>query len=77
MEVVELWWLLQDAELDHIVEARQLAILVRDVSKVLMDHGMPPILVILRDPCTFGDVLEMVDIILKCLREAYTSSHNP
>jgi hypothetical protein len=44
VEVVELWRLLQDAQVDRIIEVRRLAILVRDVSKVLMDLGMPPIL---------------------------------
>jgi hypothetical protein len=42
MEVIELRRLLQDAEVDHITEARWLAILARDVSKVLVDLGMPP-----------------------------------
>jgi hypothetical protein len=44
VEVVELWRLLHDAEVDRVIEVRRLAILVRDVSKVQMDLGMPPIL---------------------------------
>jgi hypothetical protein len=43
MDFVELWRLLQDVEADHIIEAGRLAILVREVSKVLVDLGMPPI----------------------------------
>jgi hypothetical protein len=43
MEFAELWRLLQDVEADHITEAGRLAILVREVSKVLVDLGMPPI----------------------------------
>jgi hypothetical protein len=42
MEFIELRRLLHDAEVDHVVEASWLASLVRDVSKVLMDIGMPP-----------------------------------
>jgi hypothetical protein len=44
MEFVELWRLLHDAEVDHIAKAGRLAILVRDVSKVLTDLSMSPIL---------------------------------
>jgi hypothetical protein len=56
-----------DAEVDHVVEAGQLAILVRDVSKVLVDLGMPPILGIPQDLCKAGDILEVMDVILECL----------
>jgi hypothetical protein len=56
-----------DAEVDRVAEARQLAILVRDVSKVLVDLGMPPILRIPRDLCMAGDILEVMDVILECL----------
>jgi hypothetical protein len=42
-----------------------------------MDLGMSPIPGIPQDPHTIGDVLEMVDIILECLREAYASGHGP
>jgi hypothetical protein len=42
MELVELQRLLQDAEADHITEVGRLVILVRDVSKVLVDLAMPP-----------------------------------
>jgi hypothetical protein len=51
--------------------------LVRDVSKVLVDHGMPPILRIPRDPRATDDVLEAVGVILECLWEAYASGHGP
>jgi hypothetical protein len=43
MELVELQRLLQDAEVDYVIEACRLVTLVRDVSKVLEDHGMSPI----------------------------------
>jgi hypothetical protein len=42
MELVELQRLLQDAEVDCVIEACRLVTLVRDVSKVLEDHGMSP-----------------------------------
>jgi hypothetical protein len=42
MEFIELQWCLKDVELERITEARRLAILVRDASKVLVDLGMPP-----------------------------------
>jgi hypothetical protein len=50
---------------------------VSDVSKVLVDLGMPPILGIPWNLCTATDVLEAVDIILEHLKEAYDSGHNP
>jgi hypothetical protein len=56
---------------------RAASTLVRDVSKVLKDLGMPPIPGIPRDPCTAGDVLEVVDVILEHLQEAYASDHDP
>jgi hypothetical protein len=54
-----------------------LVILVRDVSKVLEDHGMPPIPGITRDPRTAGNVLEVVDVSLERLKKAYDFGHNP
>jgi hypothetical protein len=42
VEFIELWSHLHDVEVDHIIEARWLVILVRDMSKVLVDLGMPP-----------------------------------
>jgi hypothetical protein len=71
MEFIELRRLLQDAEVDRVVEAGWLATLVRDVSKVLEDLGMPPIPEIPWDLCMASDVLETVDVILECLKEAY------
>jgi hypothetical protein len=62
---------------DHVTKVEWLAILVGDVSKILADLGMPPIPGIPWDPCIAGDILEMVDIILECLREAYASGHGP
>jgi hypothetical protein len=43
MEVVELQKLLKDAEVGCVAEVGRLAILARDVSKVLVDLGMPPV----------------------------------
>jgi hypothetical protein len=77
MEFVELRRLLQDADVDHVTKAGRLAILVRDVSKVLVDLGVPTIPKIPQDPHTAGDVLETVDVILESLQEAYASGHGP
>jgi hypothetical protein len=52
---------------DRITEAGRLVILVRDMSKVLVDLGMPLILGILQDPRMAGDVLDAVDVILEHL----------
>jgi hypothetical protein len=62
---------------DCVIEAEQLAILVTDVSKVLTDLGMSSIPGIPWDPHTIAGILEMVDIILERLLEAYTSDHGP
>jgi hypothetical protein len=43
MELVELLRPLQDTEVERITEVGWLAILVRDISKVLIDLSMPPI----------------------------------
>jgi hypothetical protein len=59
---------------DHVVEAAWLATLVSEVSKVLEDLGMSPILEIPRDrarPATSW----AVDIILEHVKEAYDSGH--
>jgi hypothetical protein len=50
MEVVDLQRLLQDVEAYHIAEAGRLSTLVRDVSNVLEDLGMPPVSGIPQDP---------------------------
>jgi hypothetical protein len=42
MEFIKLWRLHQDTEVDHITEAGRLAILVSDVSKVLINLACPP-----------------------------------
>jgi hypothetical protein len=57
MEFIELQRLLHDTEADCVTETGWLAILVRDVSKVLLDRGMPPISGIPRDLCMAGDLL--------------------
>jgi hypothetical protein len=77
MELVELQRLLQDTEVDCVIEACRLVTLVRDVSKVLEDHGMSPIPGIPRDPCTASDILGVVDIILEDVKEAYNSGYGP
>jgi hypothetical protein len=51
--------------------------LVRDVSKVLQDLGMPIIPEIPQDPCMTSDILEAVDVILEHLKETYDSGHDP
>jgi hypothetical protein len=77
MELIELRRLLQNAEPDRVIEAGRLATLVRDVSKVREDLGMPPILGIPQDPCMASDVLGAVDIILQHVKEAYDTDHGP
>jgi hypothetical protein len=77
MEFIELRMLLQDTEVERVTEVGRLVILVRDVSEVLVDLGIPPILGIPRDLRMVGDILEMVGVILEHLQEAYASSHGP
>jgi hypothetical protein len=62
---------------ERIAEVGRLAILVRDVSKVLVDLGMPPIPGITWEPRTTDDVLEAVGTILECMQEAYASGYSP
>jgi hypothetical protein len=68
--------MLGEKKVDRAAEAKRQAILVMDVSKVLTDLGMSPILGIPQDQRTAVDVLEVVDVILECLREVYTSDHD-
>jgi hypothetical protein len=49
--------------------------LVRDVSKVLWDLGVLPILGIPKDPRMASDIMEVVDVILELMQEAYASGH--
>jgi hypothetical protein len=77
MEFVELLWLLQDIETDRIGKAGRMAGLVREVSQVLENLGLPPIPGIPRDPRMAGDVLQAVDVILERVKEAYDSGHGP
>jgi hypothetical protein len=77
MEFVELWRRLKEAKVERVTEAGRLVILVRDISKVLVDLGMPPILGVPRDPHATDDVLEASDTILERLRKAYASGHDP
>jgi hypothetical protein len=77
MEIVEPRRLLQDIEVDRVIEDGGLATLVRDVPKVLVHLGMPPIPEIPRDTRMAGDIPEAVDVILECLQEAYASGPGP
>jgi hypothetical protein len=65
--IIELQKRLDEAEVGHIAEAGELVVLVGDVSKVLMDLGMPPILRIPQDPGRVSEVLEAVGTILEQL----------
>jgi hypothetical protein len=47
------------------------------VSKVVEDLGMLPIPGIPRGLLMTGNILEVVDVILEGLQEAYTSGHDP
>jgi hypothetical protein len=51
--------------------------LVSDVSNVLVDLGTTPIPEITWDPHTATDILEVVDVILELLKEAYNFDHEP
>jgi hypothetical protein len=62
---------------ERIADAKRWAILARDVSKVLVYLGMPPILGIPWDPCMVGNILEVVGINLERLWKAYTFGHIP
>jgi hypothetical protein len=67
--------LLHDVKVDRVIEASRLAALVKDVSQVLGNLGLPPIPRIPQDPRTTGDVLGSVDVILERVKEGYDSSH--
>jgi hypothetical protein len=77
MEIVELRRPLKEAEVECVIEAGRLVILVRDVSKVLVDLGMPHISGIPPGPRVADDVLEVAGTILEHLWEAYASDHSP
>jgi hypothetical protein len=77
MEFIELQRHLKEAEVECVIEAGWLVIFLRDVSKVLVDLGMPPIQRIPQDSRAADDILEVVGTILECLREAYTYGHGP
>jgi hypothetical protein len=62
---------------EFITEARRLTILVRDVSKVLVDPGIPPIPGIPWDMCMAGNLLEAVGVISDYPQEAYATGHGP
>jgi hypothetical protein len=77
MEFVERRWLLWNIEADHVVEASQLAALVRDVSHVLENLGMPYTPGIPLDPCMTDDVLGPVGVILERVKVAHDSRRSP
>jgi hypothetical protein len=58
-------------------KVRRLAILVGDLSKVLVDLGMPPISWIQWDPRAADVVLDVAGTILEGLQKAYASSRSP
>jgi hypothetical protein len=62
---------------EQVTKVGWLAILVRYASKVLVDHGMPPIPRILQDPHIVDDILEAVGTILERLWEVYAFGHRP
>jgi hypothetical protein len=62
---------------DHVIEAGRLVTLVSDVSNVLVDLGTTPIPEITWDPHMATDILEVVDVILELLKEAYNFDHEP
>jgi hypothetical protein len=75
VELVELRRCLKEAEVECVTEAGQLAILMGGISKVLVDHGMPPIPGIPQDLRMAGNILQVAGTILERLREAYAFSH--
>jgi hypothetical protein len=77
MELAEIQRCLEGAEVEHVIEAGRLVILVGEIPKVLVDLGMPPILRIPHDPRMAGNIMEAADTVLDHLREAYSSGHDP
>jgi hypothetical protein len=77
MEFIELRCFLRDVVADHAVKASRLAALVRDVSWVLENLGMPSMLGIPRDLRMADDVLGAVDVILEHVKGAYDSGCGP
>jgi hypothetical protein len=77
MEFVELRRLLKNVKVEHVTEVRRLAILVSDVSKFLVNLGMPQFPGIPHVSCMGDDILEAMGIILEHLWEANASGHGP
>jgi hypothetical protein len=77
MESVELQRCLKEPEVERVTKVERLAILVWDVSKVLVDLGMTSILGIPWDLHTADDVLDAAGTILEHLLEADASDHGP
>jgi hypothetical protein len=77
MKFIELWRCLKEAIIERVIEAWRLVILVRNVSKSQVDHGMPPSPWIPQNPCVANDNLKAMGTILERLREDYASGHGP
>jgi hypothetical protein len=77
MQFIGLWRHLKEAEVERVTEAGRLTILVRGVSIVLVDLGMPPAPGIPLDLCTADDILEATGTIFECLWDTYASGHGP
>jgi hypothetical protein len=61
----------------YVTEVGQLAVLVGDISKALVDLGMPPIPGIPQDPGGAIDILEVVGTVLEHQWEASASDASP
>jgi hypothetical protein len=67
MELIKLWRCLKEVEVECIAMVGRLAILVRDISMVLVDLGMLPIPGIPWDLHAANDILEVASTILEHL----------
>jgi hypothetical protein len=72
--LVELRERLGEVEADHVTEAEELASLMTNISKVLMDLGLSPIQGIPQVRNKAQEVLKVTGSILERLREVPTSS---
>jgi hypothetical protein len=72
--LVELRERLGEVEADHVTEAEELASLMTNISKVLMDLGLSPIQGIPQVRNKAREVLKVTGSILERLREVPTSS---
>jgi hypothetical protein len=77
LEFIELRRILKDVKVECVTEARWLAILVSDVSMLLVYLGMLSVLGIPQDLCMADNVLEVMGVTFECLWDAYASGHGP